>query len=61
MEAPQHGYWRRLINQLFSSLMVRQSDPHSDWKKHLMEVVMDMRDSIRTMQRRKAKKSNRDR
>ena len=57
----QHGYLRRLVRQLFSTLIKRQNDSDSNAKMDLMmKMLKEMGDSIELMASEMARKSKRD-
>jgi hypothetical protein len=61
LEVPQHGYFRRLVSQIFSSLIKRQNHNGLERKIDAMtEAIKDMSDSIEIMAREMARKSKRD-
>jgi hypothetical protein len=49
-EVPQHGYFRRLVSQIFSNLIKRQNHNGLEKKIDAMtEAIKDMGDSIEIM------------
>ena len=61
LEIPQHGYWRRLVRQIVSSLTKRQNENGLGRKLDvIMDMLKDMGDSVELMAREMARQAKRD-